>query len=178
MLTKEELDNLSEKEIKMYRYTFLINLHRIEMDDKKSESIKYLEELNFYTNVRFKQNYIDFHNKWKNECLEWETSGKNLEDDNYKLKKINMIADAEQMYLFLLIQDYNKIIPFKFILNIEHNIPEKFILDITITDNDFKSLKINKNESLDKYEKDPAMLKKAEEASENLSKAVLPKELQ
>lgn len=50
--------------------------------------------------------------------------------------------------------------------------------DLSINDRDLKNYKIKRNTSLDKYENDPTILKKAEEAGKNLSRSILPKELQ
>lgn len=62
-LSKDELDNMSKEEIEKFRYEFLSSLEN--RNWHKTEEKRYIEELELYTHLRFKQDVIDRYNRWR-----------------------------------------------------------------------------------------------------------------
>jgi hypothetical protein len=119
---KEELDTMSKQEIKDYRYDIIQN-NAGWSDDKnidirrkaQSDWKQYLEELEVYNQIRFKQDTFDMYDKW---IAQADT------DDTYKMmsKLVDTEEGKERMYSMSVSSSLQKIGEFKYILGLEINI--------------------------------------------------------
>lgn len=62
-LNKNDLDLLSEQEIENHRYKYLTSITHNNWHG--TEEKQYIEELELYTNIRFKQNVLDRFQRWR-----------------------------------------------------------------------------------------------------------------
>jgi predicted RNA methylase len=111
--SKEQLDTMSKKEIKDYRYDIIKNGggKKVQSDLKH-----YIEELEVYTKIRFKKDEFDMYNRW----VELAKSG----DETYKMmsKMVETEEGKERMYNFSMSSSLEKIGDFKYITGLEINI--------------------------------------------------------
>jgi len=124
--SKEDLDILTYDEIDKFRSDYITSNMKFSDDDSK-----YLTELDFYIECRFKDVKFETYNKWL---------VKSNDDEDYKfmsdiLKRVGM----EYLYSLSIYSDLERIGDFKFIIGIE--IPDKVeeatpILDMEAKDFD------------------------------------------
>jgi len=123
-LTKEELDNMSKREIESYRIDFLQKYIKYDHKIKtwaRDENFHYLNELEVYTEVRFKQDKFDQYDEWIRKADNNEGSTEN-DKQTYKLlaSMLEKENGKETMYNVSLSSDVKKVGgEFKFILGIE-----------------------------------------------------------
>lgn len=110
--TKDELDILSKDEFKDYRYKYIESMSYPD----KSDEVIYLDELEVYELIRFKDDFFAMYERWKEECIKWEKDGKDLNDLTYRGKKLAIKVDTEYMYNFTLQTDLKKVTPLQFII--------------------------------------------------------------
>lgn len=123
-LTKEELDKMSKREIEYYKLSF--SEKYIKYDHKiktwtKDENSQYLNELDVYTEVRFKQDKFDQYEDYIRKANNNEGSTEN-DKRTYKLlaSMLSKENGKETMYNVSLSSDVKKVGgEFKFILGIE-----------------------------------------------------------
>ena len=114
---KEELDNMSKQEIKDFRYDLIKNHY----DNSTKE---YLEELEFYTDVRFSDEIYSRYDRW----IEQINNG----DDEPALKLIVKLLNKEDgknsLYYMGIISGLKNIGTFKYIKGVNIEIPEKYFI--------------------------------------------------
>ena len=120
---KEQLDIMSEKEIRDYRYDILQNNggwgNDKDIDNRRkvqSNWKHYIKELEVYTKVRFKQDQFDIYDKW----IELAKTG----DETYQMmsKIVDTEEGKERMYNFSLNSSLEEIGDFKYITGLEIDI--------------------------------------------------------
>jgi hypothetical protein len=118
MLNKEELDKLSEKEVDNIRGKIIQSHDFYDTTAKqvKPEADQYLNELDIYINVRFKDTVMARYERWDKETDEYE-GDKN--DTHYKSISLFRNIPNETLYLGTLTTELEKIDEFKYILGIE-----------------------------------------------------------
>lgn len=130
---KEQLDIMSEKEIRDYRYDILQNnggwSNDKDIDNRRkvqSDWKHYIEELGAYTKVRFKQDQFDIYDKW----VELAKTG----DETYQMmsKIVDTEEGKERMYNFSMRSSLEKIGDFKYITGLEIDIDPEMIKLISI----------------------------------------------
>lgn len=116
MKNKLELDALSKQEFMDYRYKFLGNTLCKDFNDKN----QYILELEFYKDVRFKEDMYDRYDRWIANKKDPETKflAEILEEPNGK----------DSMYYLHLTSELKRIKSFIYIIGIDFNIPNDFIL--------------------------------------------------
>ena len=123
-LTKEELDTMSKDEIESYRIDFLQKYIKYDHKIKtwaRDENFHYLNELEVYTEVRFKQDKFDQYDEWIRKADNNEGSTEN-DKQTYKLlaSMLEKENGKETMYNVSLSSHLKKVdVPFKYILGIE-----------------------------------------------------------
>jgi len=65
--TKEELDNISEEDVKLYRWKILEDAVGFRVEGSKDK--QYVEELAFYQASRFKESQIVMYKKWESDGM-------------------------------------------------------------------------------------------------------------
>lgn len=90
--TKEDLDKITSKEIDDFRYYYIQKNFGYNRPETNQQ---YLDELEIYKDLRFKQDRIDMYNTWKQECEDWE-GDKN--DWNYQTKSLITKVGSDNMY--------------------------------------------------------------------------------
>jgi hypothetical protein len=123
-LTKEELDKMSKSEIEDYKLKFSVKY--IKYDNKiktwaKDENFDYLNELDVYIEVRFKQDKFDQYDEWIRKANNNEGSTEN-DKRTYKLLASMLTKEngKENMYNISLSSHVKKVGgEFKYILGIE-----------------------------------------------------------
>lgn len=120
---KEQLDTMSKKEIKDYRYDILQNngghSNDEDIDNRRkvqSDWKHYIEELEVYTKIRFKQDEFDVYDRW----IELAKSG----DKTCQMmsKMVDTEEGKERMYNFSMISSLEEIGDFKYIIGLEIDI--------------------------------------------------------
>ena len=120
---KEQLDIMSKQEIKDYRYDILQNnggwSNDKDIDNRRkvqSDWEHYIEALNVYTKIRFKQDEFDIYDKW----VELAKTG----DKIYQMmsKMVDTEDGKQRMYNFSMSTDLEKIGDFKYITGLEIDI--------------------------------------------------------
>jgi len=120
---KEQLDRMSKQEVKDYRYDIIQN-NGGWSDDKdidnrrkaQSDWKHYIQELEIYTKIRFKQDEFDTYDRW----VELAKNG----DKTYQMmsKMVDTEDGKQRMYNFSISSDLEKIGDFKYITGLEINI--------------------------------------------------------
>ena len=120
---KEQLDIMSKKEIRDYRYDILQNnggwSNDKDIDNRRkvqSDWKHYIEELEVYTKVRFKQDEFDIYDKW----VKLAKTG----DKTYQMmsKMVDTQEGKERMYNFSMSSSLEEIGDFKYITGLEIDI--------------------------------------------------------
>ena len=120
---KEELDSMSKKQIDKFRVNFVTNMGYGGKVGDNEESKRYLKEISFYKDVRFKQDVYDMYQKWIDD---YDTDkGKNNASEHIvrMLKKYGL----DHMYYMSIISDFRELgEELQYIKGIDMNVPEEF----------------------------------------------------
>ena len=114
--TKAQLDAMSSKEIEKYRYRLLSDPSFA----RGNPVFQYYKELEFYQNVRFKDEVYARYDRW-----EQESKGK--KDLDSKAKALIISFGKDNCYYMGLASEVKEIAKFQYILGIQYVIPEGFI---------------------------------------------------
>ncbi len=110
--TKEQLDIMSEEEVQEFRRDFLRNGNYSNSPDQ----IKYVNEIEFYQSIRFKESYYDMHKRWRSKFRKDPELNKDLSlIVNITRKK----GGTDMLYFLHIKTQLDKIIEFKYIKGIK-----------------------------------------------------------
>ncbi len=117
--TKEELDLMSKEEVKNHRYKLLSSG---DFNNAKNQ-VQYLHELEYYQEVRFKEDFYAMHDRW---IKKYNENPK----DNPELNLIVSISSKgggkDQLYYMTIVSQQQKIGKAEFIKGVEIEIPNEY----------------------------------------------------
>jgi len=126
--TKEKLDNMSYSDIDRLKSKIISSPTFYDYDAKKQDGndIRYLDELDVYKKIRFRDREIDFFKKCIKNAEDWKQNGGDTNDTTYRgnnlISSICKTNGIDFLYKMQLKEDIDKLGTFKYI---EVEIPEE-----------------------------------------------------
>ena len=120
---KEELDSMSKDQIEKFRLEFVTNMgYGGKVGDNK-ESNRYIKELSFYRDIRFKQDIYDMYQKWIDE---YDTDKQKHKDKHFMYRMLKQYG-FDHMYYISIASDFKELgEKFQYLKGMEVIIPDKF----------------------------------------------------
>ena len=120
-LDKTQLDELTKNEVDNYREAFITK------SDHNDETVrKYLDELELYIEVRFKEDKYQMFDKWVAKSIDNEEKGIKDELLDFNVSMLEKEDGYDMMYYLGLIGDIKRAGVLEYIKGIDINIPEKW----------------------------------------------------